>query len=116
MTTAVYSDGSREKVEINVIYTSSDPSIAEISTSGVITAISEGTVLIKAEYDGLVATYELQTLTPKQIEMEGVNQGMDSEATLPFTASAFAGTGERWMANRMPHPTAFVTEQDMRLY
>nr|WP_245255835.1 CehA/McbA family metallohydrolase [Paenibacillus lactis] len=104
VTTAVYSDGSREKVETNVIYTSSDPSIAEISASGVVTAISEGTVLITAEYNGLIATYELQTLTPKQIEMEGVNQGLDAEATLPFTASAFVATGEWWIANRMPHP------------
>lgn len=115
VTTAVYSDGSREKVEANVIYTSSDPSIAEISASGVVTAISEGSVLITAEYNGLIATYELQTLTPKQIEMEGVNQGLDAEATLPFTASAFVGMGERWIANRMPHPPAYVTEQDMRL-
>src|SRR5690606_16141571 len=29
VTTAVYSDGSREKLETNVIYTSSDPAIAE---------------------------------------------------------------------------------------
>lgn len=103
VTTAVYSDGSREKVETNVIYTSSDPTIAEISASGVVTAKSEGTVLIKAEYEGLIASYEL-TLTQKQIEMEGVNLGMDAEVTLPFTSSAFVGTGERWIANRMPHP------------
>ncbi|WP_259445581.1 CehA/McbA family metallohydrolase [Paenibacillus lautus] len=94
VTTAVYSDGSREKVETNVIYTSSDPSIAEISASGVVTAISEGTVLIKAEYDGLTSSYEL-TLTQKQIDMEGVTQGVDEEVTLPFTSSAFVGTGER---------------------
>lgn len=103
VTTAVYSDGSREKVETNVIYTSSDPTIAEISASGVVTAKSEGTVLIKAEYEGLIASYEL-TLTQKQIEMEGVNLGMDAEVTLPFTSSAFVGTGERWIANRMPYP------------
>lgn len=85
VTTAVYSDGSREKVEINVIYTSSDPSIAEISASGVVTAKSEGTVLITAEYDGLVSSYELKTLTRKQIDMEGINLGMDAEVTLQFT-------------------------------
>ncbi|MCT1398128.1 CehA/McbA family metallohydrolase [Paenibacillus sp. p3-SID867] len=103
VTTAVYSDGSREKVGTNVIYTSSDPTIAEISASGVVTAISEGTVLITAEYDGLTSSYEL-TLTQKQIDMEGVNQGMDAEVTLPFTSSTFVGTGERWIANQMPHP------------
>jgi large repetitive protein len=82
VTTAVYSDGSREKVEINVTYTSSDPSIAEISASGVVTAKSEGAVLITAEYDGLISSYELTILTQKQIDMEGVNQGMDAEVTL----------------------------------
>lgn len=104
VTTAVYNNGSREKVETNVIYTSSDPTVAEISASGVVTAKSEGIVLIKAEYEGLIATYELQTLTPKQIEMEGVNQGMDAEVTLQSTSSALVGSGEWWIANRMPHP------------
>jgi hypothetical protein len=94
VTTAVYSDGSREKVETNVIYTSSDPSIAEISASGVVTAKSEGAVLITAEYDGLIASYGLQILTQKQIDMEIVNPGMDSEVKLPFTSSALIGAGE----------------------
>lgn len=117
VTTAVYSDGSREKVETNVIYTSSDPSKAEISASGVVTAISEGTVLITAEYDGLIASYGLQILTQKQIDMEIVNPGMDSEVTLPFTSSALIGAGEWWSSNQIPpHPPAFMAEQAMRSF
>lgn len=115
VTTAVYSDGSREKVEINVTYTSSDPSIAEISVSGVVKANSEGTVIITAEYDGLVSSYELKTLTPKQIDMERVDPGMDSEGTLPFTSSALIGTGEWWSANQ-PHPLALTAEQAIRSF
>lgn len=102
VTTAVYSDGSREKVETNVIYTSSDPTIAEISASGVVTAKSEGTVLITAEYDGLTSSYEL-TLTQKQIDMEGVTQGVDEEVTYQFTSSVLVGMGEWWIA------TTFLT-------
>ncbi|WP_339220709.1 CehA/McbA family metallohydrolase [Paenibacillus sp. FSL W7-1332] len=108
VTTAVYSDGSREKVEANVIYTSSDPTIAEISASGVVTAKSEGTVLITAEYEGLTSFYEL-TLTQKQIDMEGVTQGVDAEAALPFTSSVFVGTGERWIT------TTFLTFMAVKL-
>ncbi|MEF7441487.1 CehA/McbA family metallohydrolase [Paenibacillus lautus] len=117
VTTAVYSDGSREKVETNVIYTSSDPSIAEISASGVVTAKSEGAVLITAEYDGLIASYGLQILTQKQIDMEIVNPGMDSEVKLPFTSSALIGAGEWWSSNQIPpHPPAFMAEQAMRSF
>ncbi|WP_010271079.1 phosphodiester glycosidase family protein [Paenibacillus senegalensis] len=63
--TAVYSDGSRIHVNSGVSYTSSDPEVAEISVSGLVTAKSEGTVLITAEYEGLFASYGL-TVSEKE--------------------------------------------------
>lgn len=90
VTTAVYSDGSREEVEINVTYTISDPSIAKISTSGVVTAISEGTVLITAEYDGLITSYELIVIRNEakpepeliSLELSGWNPRIQTKSTL----------------------------------
>ncbi|WFB58540.1 hypothetical protein [Paenibacillus sp. BR1-192] len=55
-------------------------------------------------------------MTPKQIDMERVDPGMDSEGTLPSTSSALIGTGEWWSANQMPHPPAFMAEQAMRSF
>lgn len=56
-----------------------------------------------------------KTLIQKQIDMEGANRGMDPEVTLQFTASAFVGTVEWWIANQMPHPPAMMAEQAMKL-
>lgn len=56
-----------------------------------------------------------KSLIQKQIDLEGVNRGMDAEITLQFTATAFVGTVEWWIANRMPHSPAIMAEQAMRL-
>lgn len=56
-----------------------------------------------------------KTLIQKQIDMGRVNRGMDAEVALQFTASAFVGTVEWWIVNRMPHPPAYMAEQAMRL-
>lgn len=89
VTTAVYSDGSREEMEINVIYTISDPSIAEISDSGIVTAKSEGTVLITAEYLGVTSFYELIVVKNEdqpepeliQLELSGLNPRIEAKST-----------------------------------
>jgi hypothetical protein len=55
-------------------------------------------------------------LIRKQMNMEGVNRDMDAEVAIQFTASAFVGTVEWWIANRMPHPPSYMGEQAMRLF
>lgn len=105
VTTAVYSDGSRGKVEINVIYTSSNPSIAEISASGAVTAKSEGTVLITAEYSGLLASYELNVVKKEgepeptknliRLELSGLDPRMQVNSTLSLILTAFYEDGTR---------------------
>jgi len=105
VTTAVYSDGSRNKVETNVTYTSSNPSIAEISASGVVTAKSEGTVLITAEYMGLRSSYGL-TVVKKvgepepvkkliRLELNGTDPRMKVNSTLSLTLTAIYEDGTR---------------------
>lgn len=106
-TTAVYSDGSREMVETNIIYTSSDPSIAEISASGVVTANSEGAVLITAEHEGLISSYEL-TVVKKDVqpepewirlELSGLDPRMQVNATLDLVLTAVYADGTRQTIN-----------------
>ncbi|MFD0959239.1 CehA/McbA family metallohydrolase [Paenibacillus chungangensis] len=100
-TTALYSDGSREKVETNVTYTSSNPSVAEISASGVVTAKSEGTVLITAEYEGLISSYELIVVKPEpdkkliRLELSGLNPRMQVHSTLSLFLTAIYDDGTR---------------------
>ncbi|WJH37280.1 Ig-like domain-containing protein [Paenibacillus sp. CC-CFT747] len=104
VTTAVYSDGSRGKVEINVSYTSSNPSIAEISASGAVTAKSEGTVLITAEYEGLTSSYELNVVKKEEpepekklirLELSGLDPRMQANSTLSLLLTAIYEDGTR---------------------
>ncbi|MGI2294487.1 DUF4838 domain-containing protein [Paenibacillus sp. GXUN7292] len=59
--TAAYSDDSSEEVTAadGVAYTSSNPEVAEVSASGVVTAKTSGTTTITATYEGMTASYEL---------------------------------------------------------
>ncbi|WP_261800352.1 CehA/McbA family metallohydrolase [Paenibacillus sp. PAMC21692] len=100
-TTAVYSDESREKVETGVTYTSSDPSIAEISASGVVTAKAEGSVFITAEYNGLISSYELIVLKKEvqpeliRLELSGADPRMQAHSTLSLVLTAIYEDGTR---------------------
>ncbi|WP_259391306.1 CehA/McbA family metallohydrolase [Paenibacillus sp. 1011MAR3C5] len=101
-TAAVYSDGSRELVETNVAYASSDPNIAEISASGAVTAKSEGTVLITAEYEGLISSYELIVIKKDEpdkklirLELSGSDPRMQVHAALNLTLIAIYEDGTR---------------------
>lgn len=103
VTTAVYSDGSRDKVEINVTYTSSNPSIAEISASGLVTAKSEGTALITAEYEGLISSYGLIVVKKDdqpepdkkliRLELNGLDPRMQANSTLSLLLTAIYDDG-----------------------
>ncbi|WP_051254095.1 TetR-like C-terminal domain-containing protein [Paenibacillus alginolyticus] len=47
----------------------------------------------------------------KQIDMQGINQNMDKELIINYTASAFVGTVEWWILNQMPHSPQTMAEQ-----
>ena len=56
------------------------------------------------------------TSIQKKVGMLGINQGMDQELITQFIASAFVGTVEWWVLNKMPHSPQFMAEQLWRLF
>ncbi|MBW7455428.1 TetR/AcrR family transcriptional regulator [Paenibacillus sepulcri] len=52
----------------------------------------------------------------QKIKMNDINQEMDKELIAQFMASAFVGTVEWWILNKMPHPPQFMAEQLWRLF
>ena len=72
-----------EVADKNVIWTSSDASVAEVSLAGVVTAIAPGTAVITAEVDGIVAEC---TVTVLAVEAEGITLSDTAiEITVPDT-------------------------------
>ncbi len=62
-TTAVFSNNEAMDVTATATYTSSDPTIATISTAGVATGVAAGTVTITTTYNGFTATDTLTVTT-----------------------------------------------------
>lgn len=61
----------------------------------------------------------LQTISSairEKINMQGINQGMDKDLIIQFTASAFSGIVENWISNNMPHSPQFMAEQVLELF
>ncbi len=52
----------------------------------------------------------------EKIDMQGINQGMDKELIIQFTATAFVGTLEWWIMNQMPHPPEYMADQVWTLF
>jgi len=63
-TTAVMSDGTIKNVTNEANYESSNPSIAKVSNTGVVTGLGEGSTLITAEYDNKTDTIKIE-ICPK---------------------------------------------------
>ncbi|RQW10681.1 TetR family transcriptional regulator [Paenibacillus rhizophilus] len=58
----------------------------------------------------------LSVTIQEKLDMQGINQGMDKELIVDFTASAFVGTVEHWIRNQMPHSPQFMAEQVWKLF
>ncbi|RTR27402.1 TetR/AcrR family transcriptional regulator [Robertmurraya yapensis] len=52
----------------------------------------------------------------EKIDMQGINQGMDKEIIIEFTATAFVGTLEWWIINQKPHPPEYMADQVWTLF
>ncbi|MFF2090620.1 TetR/AcrR family transcriptional regulator [Paenibacillus sp. NPDC058174] len=52
----------------------------------------------------------------KQMDMQGINQKMDKELIIQFSASAFVGTIEWWIRNNLQHPPHYMAEQVYNLF
>ena len=100
-----YNDGSQQDFSGAANWTSSDPTVASISNTGLATAsaANPGTVTITATYSGLSAKATLTVVrTLKAITVTPANPNLDKGRTLPFTATAsYTDNG----------PTTDVTQQ-----
>jgi AcrR family transcriptional regulator len=58
----------------------------------------------------------LSSAIQKKIHIQGINQNMDKELIVQFMASAFVGTVESWILNRMPNSPQMMAEQIWTLF
>ena len=69
--TLVLADGSTRDVTDTATWTSSDESVATVDSSGLVTAVAEGTATITATTQGLSGTSEITvTNPPESLEVE----------------------------------------------
>jgi hypothetical protein len=89
--TANFSNGTTQVVSAQVAWESSDPAIVTVSASGLCTAVTFGQAEIRARYQGLVATVQVQV----RVNLAGSWRGgwQSYWLTGPLTAT-FTQTGE----------------------
>ncbi|WP_213523648.1 SpoIID/LytB domain-containing protein [Paenibacillus sp. J31TS4] len=97
----VFADGTRAKVASGVQFASSDPAIAEVSPSGLVTAKKAGQATITAAYEGLTASYLLQV-------KPGFTSPVQEKVMAKNTA---AGTIELELAGALKLADGVVVEQ-----
>ena len=71
--TAIFDDGTQEDVTgaPDIVYTTSNPNIATLSNAGLVTAVSDGPVIVSASKDGVIATLLLQVTTSTFVDSDG---------------------------------------------
>ena len=72
---ATYPDGSQQSViypDSGTTYVSSNPAVATVDNSGLVTAVSAGNVTITALNEGVAATVQLQVILPKDTDGDGM--------------------------------------------
>ena len=87
--TAIYSDGTSSDVTDTATWTSEDDAIATVDAAGAATAVSDGTVTITAEFDGVSGTASLTV--PASVVLSSI-------AVTPATASIAAGSTQQFIA------------------
>ncbi|WP_214630823.1 DUF4838 domain-containing protein [Paenibacillus agaridevorans] len=96
---AAYSDDSSEDLTNGVTYASSNPKIAEVSASGVVTAKAAGTTTITATYEGLTDSYELVVVNAKEepellrLELSGLDLSAPAGGSGRITVHAIYSDG-----------------------
>jgi len=81
---AQYEGGSREKVKSGASFVSDKPSVATVSSTGIIKAVSPGRAAITVEYKGFQATMQIEVTNP------------DSARTLQFSYIRPDGDYKDW--------------------
>ncbi|MCU6711566.1 DUF4838 domain-containing protein [Paenibacillus sp. J5C_2022] len=92
---AAYSDDSTEDVTSGVAYTSSNPEVAEVSASGIVTAKAPGTTTIAATYEGMTDSYELIVEEPEllHLELSGLDLSASAGGSAQVTVHAIYSDG-----------------------
>jgi uncharacterized protein YjdB len=95
--TATFGDGSTGDVTSQVAWTSSNPAIATISSSGLATGITFGTVIISGNCQCYITNTNLfigtQTSTITSIAVAPANAGVAVGSTQQFIATALSSSG-----------------------
>ncbi|GIP33946.1 SpoIID/LytB domain-containing protein [Paenibacillus sp. J2TS4] len=93
--TAVYEDGSRHPIMSGVVFTSSNPQVAEVDETGWVTALNPGETLISAEYEGRFASYKLVvTSSLNTIEISGLGPMRPGDQSQTVVTAVY-GDGSR---------------------
>lgn len=106
--TAVYSDQSTLTLNSGVLFTSSDPAVASVdSTTGLVTAVSEGTAVITAEYRGLQApvTVTVNPPTLSYITLDSASYTLRVQDTHQTVVTAVYSDN----SNRIPNGVVFTS-------
>lgn len=73
--TGIYADGSKKNITTSVTWTSSDATIATVSSAGIVTGVKEGTVTLKAALSGMGGTVALSITVPIALSSVVVTAG-----------------------------------------
>lgn len=74
---AVYDDGSRRKVTAKAGYASDDEAAAEVSASGLVTAVAPGKAVITAAFGGMTASAEVTVTERRYVQLNYIRPDRD---------------------------------------
>jgi uncharacterized protein YjdB len=112
-----YSDGTSKPLS-SVTWATSDTSLATVSTTGLVTAVKQGTVTVTATSAGISGSAPLTVGAPelKSISVSPQNEGVTAGVSQQFTAtgtysdgSSGAVPGANWMTDDATVATVSVT-------
>lgn len=103
--TAVYSDNSLPDVTQYASYNSSNPLVAIVSQSGLVTAIGQGSTVITATYGGHSAQASVTVLSPAPVTTPGGGGG----------GAVVASNGESEIKETVPNSGGTVSSNDHRV-
>lgn len=89
--TGLYSDGSRQDLTTRAIWTSSDPAKVTVSSSGLLTALLSGSVVVTAQYNGVNATATVTVFQPTPSPTPPLSQSVTYQIDYAHSGRATVG-------------------------
>ena len=106
--TGTYSDGSTQDVTGQVVWGTSNPAVATISSSGLATTTSAGTTTISVSRAGIVGSTNLVALVPVVITTTSLNSGGVGSAYSATLAASGGVTPYTWSITSGSLPAGLV--------